>query len=114
LCIEPKFLRSYAWHELSRKADDEMEPVDVLVVSSVLPDLVYYFHVQHESMSRDDRTKNTAFMAHAIAGQMDSGCLAIGMLAKEPLYRPTMALAEPQGSPVINRDMSSIKISIDG
>jgi hypothetical protein len=114
LAIESKYLRAFAWHELERKAREGEPAIDVLAVSSVVADLVYYFSVHHEDMSREDRMKNVEFMAHAIAGQRKCNCLTVGILAKDCLHHPAMAYAAPDGSPpVIHRDMSTIAVTIN-
>jgi hypothetical protein len=77
-----------------------------------MPDLVYYFSVHHESMSRGDRIKNVQFMAHAIARQRTCNCLAVGILGKYCVQGPAIAYAEPEGGPIIRRNMSSIAVTI--
>ncbi len=113
LAIESKYLRAFAWHELERKVRDEnAQAMDVLIVSSVVPDLVYYFSVHDEDMSRGDRMKNIEYMARAISVQRACNCLAVGILAKDCLRHPVLAYAEPGDNPVIRRDMSSIAVTI--
>ena len=113
LSAETKFLRAYVWHELKRKSDGDGSAVDVVAVSSVMPDLVYYFSLQHEEMSTEHREKNITFMAHAVAGQMKKACLGVGLLPRDALARPIMTLALPQGSPIIQREMASVMITFD-
>lgn len=112
LSMETKYLRAFAWNELERKVKDDEQAVDVLVVSSVMPDLVYYLSLHHEDMSRDDRMKNLEFMAQAIAGQRMCNCLAIGILPKNCLHDPAIVYAEPGNGPDIQRDMSSITVTV--
>jgi len=51
-------------------------------------------------------------MAHAIAGQQQSTCLAVGLLRRELLRSSAIAFGEADGAPTIKRDMSSIAITI--